>query len=278
MGLLNDLATFCSYDINFASGSLIDSISKNSPTITGTTRWSKSNKQKGIVNESTGIISYPDTTANKLLGQGTVIIFCDPLIAPTFDKRFISKRDAGGTCYDFYYNYASGAIAVYDGSIESTFVGTITDAKFLAYTFVAGSQPNFYKDGLFFGQGSGNITHANTSVPLLIGNYYSGLLPMSKTINRAIGYSIVLTQEQISRIYEELLSTVSAGNIKRINYTNVTQQPIPETYYGIEALVDGDMESTSLSAWSVGGGSVLTKETYLRKHNKMHMIFDFVSD
>lgn len=246
------------FDCNFNNGSLTDSVSGNVGTITAPVNWSRSGKQRGLYFNNTGVITYPSTTANKLIGgQSTVIVFGGPF--NWYDGcRIITKRSSG-TSWDFFYQNTAQGIGLYDGTNTSTLSVTISNSKFLAFTNIAGTTPAFYKDGNLLGVGSTVITPKNTNDLLYIGNGWAGVnLTVRSTISRVLGISRALTPSEISTIYEELLTP--SATIKQYSFPGKLAQ-VPDTFYGSELLVDGDMEAAGVANWVAGGTVVLSKTT-----------------
>lgn len=266
------------FDLNYAAGSIVDSVSGNVGTSDGGCWWSRANKTRGIqfpYDTLIGRITYPATTANSLAnGQCTIILFGNFKWRGNQFLRLLSKRTETATQYnyEFVYNNTEGfALSTYEGSyITRTISTTIKNEKFLALTLVNGNAAKFYKNGSYVGDFSGASTINYSASPALlgIGNYYTNNGTNSDAcgdlISRVIGISKALSSTEIAQVYDELLSTSICGGakpyVKAYSLGNSVLNNTNEVRVNVN---DGDMEAVDTSAWTAFGSpnSVLSKQT-----------------
>lgn len=266
MSLIESLRTagLLAYDMNYGTGSIVDSVSGNSPsTINVPVNWSRSNKSRGIYFNKTGYLAYPSTTANNLIGgQSTIIVFGGPFNWSD-GARLVSKR-SGTMSYDFYLTNSIEGISLYDGTRTASLAISIKGSKFLACTNISGQAPKFYKDGNYVGNGGDNIIPINSNSPIYIGNFNTGTTPLKSIISRVIGISKALSSTEIAQVYDELLSTSICGGakpyVKAYSLGNSILNNPNEVRVNVN---DGDMEAVDTSAWTAFGSpnSVLSKQT-----------------
>lgn len=255
MTLIDSLKTsYGCFDFNFQIGSIVDSISGNAGVINPPVSWNRIGKQRGLYFNNAGAITYPDTAANRLAGGQLTIIGYGNLTKPiaSNNPRIISKRTsgAGNNEYDFFLT--STTMSFFVNATTSALTTTLSNYnKFYAVTLVNGAVPKFYLDGSFVGNGNNALTTVASNKSVIVGNFY-GLDPTTAangTISRVLGFSKVLTPEEIARVYEELLTTSIVGSSKSYNFSNtyIKTKTTPKLHWLLDSPKNGSLVATDLS-------------------------------
>jgi hypothetical protein len=182
--------------------------------------WKKANKRTGAAFASNGYAVVADTvnlrtTSCFIWWFGSLDTFANG----GSNIRLLSKRDAGGSDFDFYVSSA-GAMAFHTGSSSSTLSTTTLNKKFFAVRQSASGYPEFFVDGLYIGLGATSLTKNADDAPLSIGNYSPS--PTVGNINPTFDCGIIntsaITNQEIAQLYEDLMAEQSAGDPKPRNY------------------------------------------------------------
>jgi len=151
---------------------------------------------------TTSKITVSDNTGLRLT-QGAAIILMD-VVSQTTTEQLISKRDFGGTNYDFYMQ--ADGLRVYDGAAVSSKNGlTLRGHKGLAVSFNNGAVPQFYVDGLYVGDGDSANTITADNADLLIGNFALNNNNVESVVKAALVVNRVLTAAEHAQLFGELL-------------------------------------------------------------------------
>ena len=236
--LINDLYDTgqLALDARFQMGTLIDRVSGNAATASGSSvAWGKGPKaQNGIVCTGTGILSFPDTVANRLATGSAEIIIIGNLWNLPDNSRLVSKR-AASTSYDIYRISAASGYGLYDGVNSAQFT-YLSAARMLVFSITNGSPAKLYADGAFAINGSANTTINSTNVALNIGNYSSGGTPLGAPITRVIEVVRNLTPAEHARLWDEYVAEGASPDLPRRNFVYY-EQAREDSWYTAQGIV-----------------------------------------
>lgn len=150
--------------------------------------------------ESTSQVEVPDSSELQLT-EGTCVILSDAS-SQTTTEQMVSKRDGGGTNYDFYLQ--ADGMRLYDGSGVRLYDTDTIGKGYQAVNFKNGEVPDFYLDGVFAGVGNGAAVISVNDAPVTIGNYYTGNNNIKSTIHSVVIVNRKLTDTEHSQLYAEL--------------------------------------------------------------------------
>ena len=199
-------------------------------------------------NQATSVITVADSPELQLT-EGTLIALGDFRDPRTDNRRFISKRDAGGTNYD-WYNHTTPALMFWDGAAERNIAGSITGDHYLAVNFTSGGTPAGYADGLLAGNYSNTVTVTANDADLIIGNYFGGNFPLDSTLHAVLIINRPLTATEHAQLCAALQS---------YRYPTMPSARAQGSY-GVEVVSNGDFEGGVTTGWSVGSAATLTAE------------------
>jgi hypothetical protein len=121
------------------------------------------------------------------------------------NQGLLSKRDAGGTQYDWFQSGAA-QLSIYDGTNTRTLAATIEGSKYQAVSFEDGSTPEGWTDGLTAGSYSGTVAISADDAPLIIGNLYDGSRRNFGVFKDTLAISRILTGPEHLTLYAEFQS------------------------------------------------------------------------
>lgn len=203
------------------------------------------NSNDGVLNNSEGFVKtkngwgyLPQTTSARIavndtaelqLTEGTFVVYADfrrPLVGG--QERFIYKRDAGGTNYDFYV-HSTTSVAIYDGSNARIFnLGSsdyLIGRKTIIFTKSSGSSvPKLYVDGVYHSDASGASTFTANDADLYLCNSIS-TTPSSNPINGILIYNTEKTAAEVAAIHNEVIKLKTINTGTRGIYTGPSVNP-----------------------------------------------------
>lgn len=156
----------------------------------------------GVQFLSSGKISITDSLHTLELTTGTIIVF------GKFDNvdsgTLVHKEDGGGRNYKF--GFTSSTELFFKGRYSSGSALTISAGKSChAVSFISGSDPVGYTDGIYVGDYDNAITVATNDAPLLIGHEFESVEGIQGcTISAVIICNRVLTATEHAQVYGEL--------------------------------------------------------------------------
>lgn len=146
------------------------------------------------------------------LTQGSIVLlgkFGIPPVGSNLTEVFVSKRDAGGTNYEFFAFDAGGSAtgwSFYDGAAGATGGPTVAEAmNSIVVTFVTGATPISYRDGIFDEVFDSSVTVTEDDAPLYIGNRYTATLASPDLFHGVMIVNRELTGSEIAAIHDELM-------------------------------------------------------------------------
>jgi hypothetical protein len=122
----------------------------------------------------------------------------------TNESHLISKRDAGGTNYDWRLDNTP-QMEFFDGVNTRTLAHDYRGNKSLAVTFTNGAAPNGYADGALVGAFNDTVAITVDDAPLLIGNVFGLNRSMINPWWNALVVNDVMTAGEILTLHRELL-------------------------------------------------------------------------
>jgi len=153
----------------------------------------------------TSMITVADAPELQLT-EGTLIMYsASGFMSQATYERFISKRDVGGTCYDLYAD--ANRLLLYDGTNARVRAAVLIGAKCIAINMSNGATGEVFLNGL----SAGNLDAASAisvdDAPLIIGNIYTGTVPLRSTLSAALIVNRKLTPAEHAAVYAELDAT-----------------------------------------------------------------------
>ncbi len=214
----------------------------------GKVRFPLAATSKIVVADNVGLQSL----TGSLVGTGD---FVDSI---SNDKRFLSKRDGGGTHYDIKLD-AAPQIEFYNGSITVTLAGSINGKTYLGINYDSGQIPQGYLEGLFEGAYSGVSTITANDADLVIGNYFVGTAPFGGSLESVVITNVQLTESEHSQLRAELDAIQFPTTTNLVSNAHLLVDP--RTTYGPEVLADRLMEQAGTAAYTPSSGATLSKES-----------------
>jgi hypothetical protein len=195
-------------DCDYRRGSIADrSPNKAAATVAADALWSRTKQGHAISFRGNGLLSYADKASNRLTGTSATIIVFGKFEQHPLGKRFVAKRDAGGTSFDLSTDASTpGTLNIYDGTNTRTITASLAGKSLLVITNTVGGTPACYLDGTFAANASGTITIPDDDAALIVGNLYSGACAFLMPIGRITLLNRALSTAEISQLYQELMS------------------------------------------------------------------------
>lgn len=171
----------------------------------GTVTFNKEGVQFGTESSSDQV----DDNSKLRLTAGTIVVFSERGFFTNnlgVVNRFVSKRDAGGSNYDF--GMSSINYIYYDGTLSRTkAIGTTDGSKYLGIEISHGSIPVLYINGVLSGSFNGTSNVVSDDADLLIGALYSsGYSLQRNTLSAVLIFNSPITATEHAQIYAELLA------------------------------------------------------------------------
>lgn len=149
-------------------------------------------------------ISVLDASELQLTNLSIVVFFKKGFYGMASPTAFVSKRDAGGTNYQF--GTALSAIALFDGvnTRTASSISAMIGKKCLAVSTTATGIPQLYANGVFVSNFSSTVNIAVNDASVYIGNVYSLTASCYEDISDVLIFNRVLTATEHAQIYAEL--------------------------------------------------------------------------
>lgn len=160
-------------------------------------------QERGLKMVAASAVTVADA-ASLQLTAGSIVI-CSPFITVSADQRFVYKRDAGGTNYDFFHDSA-GNLSFYDGTNTRTLSLAIGGYQTLGVNFSNGDTPEGFANGLSVGNFDNTVAVSVDDAPLRIGNDHADASYLQSPIWAVLVMNVELTATQHAQVYTELMS------------------------------------------------------------------------
>ncbi|MCK5027976.1 MAG: hypothetical protein KAS07_06150, partial [Candidatus Pacebacteria bacterium] len=177
--------------------------------------WEKNRAGHFVRFKGTDLITVADSPEIQL-DRGTIIVYGDFKDYASLD-RLVSKRDAGGTNYELYFNGTS-TITLYDGSNTRNATVSWAGSKYIAVSFSSGEKARAYIDGVYTTEFSDTSVFVKDDAVLYIGNYRTGVFPQSNPYKGVIIYDTVLTDSQIATAYQYTQTETTSISLPKKNF------------------------------------------------------------
>jgi len=153
---------------------------------------------------STSKITVSDSPELQLT-EGTLVVFGNFLSQNLHaaEQRFIRKRDAGGTNYDFYIG-SSTQITIYDGVSVVNVTADIAGTHYVAANIKSGENFELFVDGVSTATSAVSLTITKDDADLIIGNNELSTRPFKETLTAALIVNRKLTASEHAELYAEL--------------------------------------------------------------------------
>lgn len=193
-------------------------------TISGNPFWTKKKGKFGIGVNTTGNISVASGT-EQFAASMTLLAFFDSFNGNTVGQRIISKRDGGGTAYDFYLS-AANTLSVFNGTISTTIapVASVHRARSLAVVLTNGSVGRFFVNGGYAAPGVNVANVVNYAGTVYLANLL-GASQLKSGLQGAFVFGSVLTDEQISDLDEAFVRIPGIGKEQKIHAVSANLRP-----------------------------------------------------
>jgi hypothetical protein len=154
---------------------------------------------------STGNVSVDDDAALQLT-TGCIVSFGPIYFPDATVRRMVSKRDSGGTNYEF--RGVSDSLRFFDGTSVRTLAVSNLDLKlYRAVNFQSGSTPVGFVEGVNAGNFSGSVAPVKNDAPISIGNINPSIGSGSNVIGNLgdiLIFNAELTETEHAQLYSEL--------------------------------------------------------------------------
>jgi len=174
----------------------------NTGTLTNAT-WTAGNYGSCLsFNGTTAFVTIPDSKSLQFGGATTVALWINPT-SVNAAYRFLSKRDAGGTQFDFMCSNAN-TLAIYNGNETTQSAACLTTGwQHIAVVNSSGDNTlTFYRNGSIVTQVGPFMTISANDAPLLIGKDYTGIQYFYGLIDEIPIFSRGLTPTEIDDLYD----------------------------------------------------------------------------
>jgi len=196
-------------------------------------------------------------SAELQLTEGTLVVFGD-FSSSKGNGRLLSKRDGGGTNYEFFIRSTTG-FQIYDGTDNSIIASDIYSKKYFAVNISDGEIPEGFTDGISIGTYDTALSLSKDDASLIIGNYTTGGASTNNIFKAALIINRKLTATEHAELYAEL---------ERIHYPkkaiSLEKDFRPDELVdgdmevtGSDVIVDGDMEAVGVAAWTANAETTL---------------------
>jgi hypothetical protein len=156
-------------------------------------------------NDANGYIRIPDSSELQLT-RGTLIALSKFVHAERSTQSWvISKRDAGGTNYDFRLD-STPQLELYDGTSTRVRAASYYGAEMVGMTFADGETGVGFVDGVSVGDFSGTSTVSTDDAPLYIGNYYVASGSMYNPLHGIMIINRPLIESEVAQVTGELMN------------------------------------------------------------------------
>lgn len=152
------------------------------------------------------------------LTEGTIVVYRKP-DGSYYDETWVDKLN------NYEFRSTSGGNLVLGGTSDSTYAASgWQNAEHIAVTFKSGEVAQFYIEGVYAGDGTGNATLDDTSTSdLIIGNDNALANNASTPIRQVAIFNRVLTEKEIKALFESA-KLIGATPMETGNRTTFTAQ------------------------------------------------------
>jgi len=143
------------------------------------------------------------------LTAGTFVVLGEftQLERTTGQSRLISKRDAGGTNYEFRLS-GTPTIEIFDGANIRSIAADYRGYKTISASFTNGATPEAYLNGLDIGAMNDVVAISTDDAPVFIGNLYQFTRSTYNIIQAALIFNIILDADEIAQVHGELVRAI----------------------------------------------------------------------
>jgi len=154
---------------------------------------------------STSDVSVADSSELQLTA-GTLIVFNKQGFTKHVNlPRLISKRDGGGTNWDWFLSGTTD-LGFFDGASSRTLTTNFAGKKYVAINFTNGGTPEGFSDGVSDGNYSGTVSISTDNAAVTIGNISVTSGSLLQSLSSALIVNRVLTATEHSQLYGELMA------------------------------------------------------------------------
>ncbi len=292
--MINDVPVKDSLELALipANRSLLDH-SGNGRTITqaGTgLKWVRRNGVDHLLAEGTGRLVVPNDAGLEAMTDFSVFGAVNAEDEPTTLRRFLYKRDVGGTHLDL--GVQGGVFAINDGGAVTTAALSLNRISSFAITLNSGSIASMWGNGTYSGpfNGVNTITTDNADLTLLNS---LGANPFLEPYRVLLLYSRVLEAWEVALLHEYTCSLQSPTIPQDRRYFDQHSSSVPDgpqpqygpvgpelvqdgdmetvgptviadgdmEVVGATKIVDGDMEAAGVASWPAYVPGLITKST-----------------
>lgn len=210
--------------------------------------WKRINRSDGLSSSATGRLSVANSAELQAVSSFTLLWWGSQRPSAAADRKVFSKRDAGGTQIDIYWD-TTGALALYDGANERLGpVHTFPGLRSVAVSGLSGSKATVYQNGAELGLMADVSTITGDDAPISLLNHYDGTLPNNGATSGLVFYADTLHPDEISALHawsQERKSPLVQANRR---------------YFDQGSLVSGQ-ETDLIAAWDMElvGGTIVDK-------------------
>lgn len=198
------------FNVDFRKNSLIEDISQASPTTTTTSAFTNYLQGRAYYAPTTDSrIAYASNTALDNLTEGVIVFFGD-IQSQVANEWLLSKRDAGGTSFELYFNTATAIAFSYGGGLVNV-TASYAGSKMAGVRFKHGEVADFYKDGVYETSSGTTVSITLNGAPLYVGSFFGNF---DRNFKQPIFQALILdhsvTDDEIAALYEEFIQSRGA--------------------------------------------------------------------
>jgi hypothetical protein len=161
---------------------------------------------------ATGVVVAADA-AELQLTAGTLFVSGDFRVLERADESYlISKRDAGGTNYDWRLDNTP-QMEFFDGANTRTLAHDYRGDRSLAVTFTNGAAPNGYADGALVGAFNDTVAITVDDADVSIGNDFNTNRSVLNPLWNVLIINVVMTAADILTLHQEMLRIMRGSEL-----------------------------------------------------------------
>lgn len=235
----------------------------------------KLNRNGVYFDSSTSGLVIADNAALRIT-SGSLIVYMkggfQEHASGTVNRRFISKRDAGGTMWDFVAK-DSGTLSLYDGTTTAELATTILGKKYIGVNFANGEAATAYTDGVLAGTFGAASTIVSDDANISIGRYYgSGDYQPKCTISAILIANRNLTDLEHAQLYGELDNMSFTTKLFSAHHDDYQFKTEFGGYESPAVITSGEIENTPFRINSGSWALTYSTHTYGINNNNVKII------
>jgi hypothetical protein len=231
--------------LDFRGNSLLDKSGNGNDAVASGVgaNWANTRLGRSYKTHGTGLLTVADNAAIQLT-KGYILAFGEFSKLTNF-LRLASKRDAGGTNYDFYIK--SDGLGFYDGLTTSGLNLSLNYNNMVGVKMSAGGVLTGFVDAVNKGAFSASVSVTADDADLIIANNYTGGSPLDGPMTELVLINDdTVSEEDIATIYNEYMQERGVLEQPRRGYVFNTQR-LTDAVLDFDTTKTGDGKLADLS-------------------------------